>query len=44
MDKEELEHLILMLRELDLKKNNIETIRYVLNYIADSLTEIIDKI
>lgn len=43
MDKNEvLLNLIDMLRELDLEKNSIKTIREVLNYIADELENYID--
>jgi len=38
------QNLISMLRELDLEKNDKETIREVLNYIADMLEEYIDDI
>lgn len=39
-----LEILISMLRELDLEKNDKETIRYVLDEIADRLEDIIDGV
>lgn len=35
--------LVSMLRQLDLEKNDTETIRFVLNYIADELVKIIDN-
>lgn len=38
------QNLISMLRELDLEKNDKETIREVLNYIADMLEQYIDDI
>lgn len=38
------QNLISMLRELDLEKNDKETIREVLNYIANMLEEYIDDI
>ena len=38
------QNLISMLRDLDLEKNDKETIREVLNYIADMLEEYIDDI
>lgn len=37
-------NLICMLRELDLIKNDTDSIRYVLNYIADELEKYIDDI
>jgi len=36
--------LIDMLREIDLEKNDTETIRYVLNDIANELSNIIDGV
>lgn len=39
-----IEILISMLRELDLQKNSIEAIGYVLNEIADSLENIINGV
>ena len=46
MDKyyNKLEILISMLREIDLDKNDKETIRYVLDEIADRLADIIDGV
>ena len=42
-DYNKLINLISMLRELDLEKNDVETIRYVLNYIANELEKIIKQ-
>ena len=39
-NKEKLKNLIDMLRELDLERNSIKDIRYVLNFIADRLEEL----
>lgn len=38
------QNLINMLKELNLEKNSIETIREVLNYIATELEQYIDDI
>ena len=40
----EYQNLIAMLREIDLEKNDIETIREVLDYIAEELDKYIDDI
>lgn len=37
-------NLLKMIREIDLEKNNKETIREVLDYIADELEKYIDLI